>query len=277
MATPRLPSACSTARPLTISTTMLSRMCAKPAWISVALSGVSHTGRIGGASGGNTTCAPISPGTNPPLIAARPTRSSRIRITETRVVKATSDQVAGASRHSGPNFSPISDMPSPVRSDELDLRDEIIAIAGRHRDLDLAGDLATDQRAAERRVVRDAPTLGIRLGLSDYLVLDRLFVLGEQGDGRAEHALVARQLGRVDDQRAAELVLDIGDRRLDLALALLGGEIFGVFRQVAMGARFLDRIDDQRTLRFQTTQISSELFVPLSQHRHLLDGRHPSS
>src|SRR3569833_2252555 len=181
MATPRQPSACSTARPHTISTNMLSRMCAKPAWISVALSGVSHTGRIGGASGGNTSCAPINPGTKPPLIAATPTRSSRIRATETSVVKATSDQVAGASRLSGPNFS-ISDMTSPMRSDELDLRDEIITVALGHRDLDLVVDLAADQRAAERRIVRDAPALGVRLGLADDLVLDRLLVLVEQGD-----------------------------------------------------------------------------------------------
>src|SRR3569623_3421612 len=263
MATPRQPSACSTARPHTISTNKLRRMCAKPTWISVALSGVSHTGRIGGASGGNTTRAPISPGTKPPPIAATPTRSSRIRATETSVVKATSDQVADASRHSGPNFS-ISDMTSPMRSDELDLRDEVISVARGHRDLDLVVDLAADQRAAERRIVRDAPALGVRLGLADDLVLDRLLVLVEQGAGRAEHDLVARQLGRVDDQRAAQFVLDIGDRRLDLALALFRRVILGVLRQVAMRARFLDRIDDLRALRFQATQIRCVLLVPLS-------------
>jgi hypothetical protein len=32
---------------------------------------------------------------------------------------------------------------------------------------------------------------------------------------------------------------------LDLALAFLGGVVFGVFRQIAVGARFLDRIDDR--------------------------------
>ena len=36
--------------------------------------------------------------------------------------------------------------------------------------------------------------------------------------------------------------------RLDLALPLLGGMIFGVFRKIAMRARFLDRIDDLRPL-----------------------------
>ena len=32
--------------------------------------------------------------------------------------------------------------------------------------------------------------------------------------------------------------------RLDLALALLGGMIFGIFAKIAMGARVLDRLDD---------------------------------
>jgi hypothetical protein len=49
----------------------------------------------------------------------------------------------------------------------------------------------------------------------------------------------------IDHQRAAQPVLDVGDGRLDLALPLLGGMIFGILRQVAVGARFLDRVDDR--------------------------------
>jgi hypothetical protein len=39
--------------------------------------------------------------------------------------------------------------------------------------------------------------------------------------------------------------------RFDLALPLLGGVIFGVFRKVAVGARFLDRLDDLRAFLAQ--------------------------
>ncbi len=37
--------------------------------------------------------------------------------------------------------------------------------------------------------------------------------------------------------------------RLDLALALLGGVIFGVFGKIAMRARFLDRVHDRADAR----------------------------
>ena len=67
-------------------------------------------------------------------------------------------------------------------------------------------------------------------------------------DGRAEHHLVARQRRRIDDHRAAQTVLEVGDGRLDLALALLGRMIFGIFAQVAVRARDLDRLDDRRAL-----------------------------
>ncbi len=55
-------------------------------------------------------------------------------------------------------------------------------------------------------------------------------------------------VGRIDDLRAAHLVLEVGDLRLDLALAFLGGVVFGVLRQIAVRARFLDRFDDLGTL-----------------------------
>ena len=99
-----------------------------------------------------------------------------------------------------------------------------------------------------------------------------------QGDGRAEHDLVARQGRRIDHHRAAQLVLDVGDHRLDLALALLGRMIFGVLGEVAVRARFLDRLDDRRTLdRFQVPHLVVQLAVALGQHRHLVGSRHLSS
>src|SRR3546814_12475091 len=73
---------------------------------------------------------------------------------------------------------------------------------------------------------------------------------------------------------------DIGDRRLNLALAFLGGVIFGVFRKIAMRARFLDRIDDLRTFFLEALEVSGELRMPFREHRHLFDRSHilrPSS
>ncbi len=75
-----------------------------------------------------------------------------------------------------------------------------------------------------------------------------LVVLVDQSDGRAEHDLVARQRRRIDDDGAGELVLELHHLRLDMALALLGGMVFGVLRQVAVGARGLDILDVLRPL-----------------------------
>jgi hypothetical protein len=81
-------------------------------------------------------------------------------------------------------------------------------------------------------------------------------------------------VGRVDHQRAAELVLDVGDHRLDLALAFLGRVIFRILRKVAMRARFLDGVDHLGPFGFQTRQLVVEHPVPHGQHRHLVDRRH---
>ena len=56
--------------------------------------------------------------------------------------------------------------------------------------------------------------------------------------------LRAGQLGDVDHFGAADLVFQFHDAAFDEALAFLGGVIFGILRQVAMGARFRDRLDD---------------------------------
>src|SRR3546814_1720735 len=75
--------------------------------------------------------------------------------------------------------------------------------------------------------------------------------------------------------RARQAVLDVGDHRLDLALPLLGGMIFGIFRQVAMRARFLDRFHDRGTFnRPQTMKLLRQPSVALSEHWHLFDRSH---
>src|SRR4029079_11976375 len=66
-------------------------------------------------------------------------------------------------------------------------------------------------------------------------------------DGGAEHdPAVAREAARVDDLRGRELVLDLADAPFDEALLLAGGVILGVLREIAVTARFGNRLDDVR-------------------------------
>src|SRR4029079_3136322 len=59
-----------------------------------------------------------------------------------------------------------------------------------------------------------------------------------------------------------------------MALTLLGGVIFGILAEIAVGACFLDRLNDGRTLlNLEATQLIVEVAVALGQHRHLF-ARH---
>ena len=49
--------------------------------------------------------------------------------------------------------------------------------------------------------------------------------------------------GGFDHQGAGEFVFDFGNAPFDKALALFGGFVFGVFRQIAVRARFGNRGD----------------------------------
>ncbi len=60
--------------------------------------------------------------------------------------------------------------------------------------------------------------------------------------------VVPRQLGRVNDLGAPDLVLELGHARLVEALGFLGGVVLGVLRQVAMRTGFRDGLDDAGTL-----------------------------
>src|SRR3546814_6307234 len=112
-------------------------------------------------------------------------------------------------------------------SDELELRDLVIAVARRSGDFHIIAHLAADQGAPERRQIGDAADLRVGFRMAHDLVLHRLVVLVEQVDGRAEHHLVAAEHRRIDHLRARQAVLDVGDHRLDLALPLLGGMKIG--------------------------------------------------
>ena len=122
-----------------------------------------------------------------------------------------------------------------------------------------------------------APDLGVGLGLADDLVANWLLLVVEQRHGRPEHDPVTRKRGRIDNLGPANLVLNIGDRHFDLALPLLGRMIFGIFGQVAMRARLLDRLDDPGPLFAQGLELTDQLFVAFRQHRHPLGTCHCSS
>ena len=93
--------------------------------------------------------------------------------------------------------------------------------------------------------------------------------------GAAKDHLVARQRRRIDDDGARQLVFELDDFRLDLALALLGRMIFGVFGQITMRARNLDLLDDFRPLNFlQTLQRRREDRVTFRQNRKPFNRRH---
>ena len=206
-----------------------------PEWTSVAVSGVRKAGTAGIGHAGTR-----EPERDEAERISRLRRTGRATaaITHASAVSATMMLVAVRGKRCTPQMNSI-------------LADLVIAVARRGRDLDLLALLAADERAAERRIVADPPHLRVRFGLADELVLHLLLVLVDQRDGRAEHDLVARQRGRIDHHRSAEAVLEVGDHRLDLALALLRRMIFGVLAEIAVRARFLDRLDDRRTLQAQ--------------------------
>ena len=63
----------------------------------------------------------------------------------------------------------------------------------------------------------------------------------------------------LDDLRIGELALDFGDAAFDEALAFLGGIVVGVLGEIAVRARFGDRLDDRRALdRLQAMQLGLE-------------------
>lgn len=110
-------------------------------------------------------------------------------------------------------------------------------------------------------------------------LVDLLFlgVLVDQGDGGAELDLRAGELGNVDDVGAADLLLEIGDACLVEALLLLGGMVLGVLRQIAVGARFRDRLDDRRAVHLLApAKLLIEGCIARGGHRYLFhEARFP--
>jgi len=133
-------------------------------------------------------------------------------------------------------------------------------------------DRLADQRAAERRGDRQAALLDVALQLADQLVGQLLVgVFVRQLDRRPELHGAARQLGDVDHLGAGDLVLQLHHPALYEALAVAGGMVFGVLRQVAVLAGLGDRPDDLRSGDgLQMLQLFFQPGEALVGHRYLV-------
>ena len=90
-----------------------------------------------------------------------------------------------------------------------------------------------------------------------------------EADRAAEADLVRSQLTDLDHLGPSELVVDVGDASGDVTLPLLGGVIFGILRQVAVGTRLLDLLDVVRPIHgLELLQRGLQLVVALAGHRN---------
>src|SRR5208282_1974551 len=160
----------------------------------------------------------------------------------------------------------------------LDFDDLIRLGAARRDDLDLDALLLADQRPRERRSNGDLALLGVRFGFADDLP-HRLLVgiLVDQRDGRAECDRVAGKLRYVNDFGARELVLELGDAALVERLRLLRRVVLGVLREIAMGPRVGDLLDDAGPFDLLAVlEFSLKRRMALRGHRNLIH-RFPTS
>ena len=106
------------------------------------------------------------------------------------------------------------------------------------------------ERAPCRSATRWRASLGrVGLGRADDLELlrvARLLVLDVDADADADRLGVDLLL--VDDRRAAQPLLELGDPLLEQGLLVLGVVVLGVLRDVAELARLLDPLGDLATL-----------------------------
>ncbi len=89
--------------------------------------------------------------------------------------------------------------------------------------------------------------LEIRFVVADDLIGDggaRVEIFEFDGGGKHD-ASIRIECGRVDDLRGGKLRFDFGDAAFDKTLLLFCRIVFGVLRQIALGTRFRDLIDNR--------------------------------
>src|SRR3954469_14010003 len=129
-----------------------------------------------------------------------------------------------------------------TRRSALDLRDLELALrAARDGNRHHVVALVSEQRLADRRLVRQLHLARVGLGRADDLVLDgllRLLILDVHD--RTDRDDVGRDRTLVDQGCRTQLVLELGDLLLEHGLLVLRVVVLGVLRDVAEAARLLD-------------------------------------
>src|SRR5580704_954609 len=125
--------------------------------------------------------------------------------------------------------------------------------AGGSEHLHLVADLAIEQRAADGRGGGDHSLLDVGFLAADELVLDFLALLNvHHNDARAIAGTVFRNIGEVQHAEVAHALFELADFGVDVALALLGVFVLGVFGKVAVRAGdgdFLGKFDVEFVLQ----------------------------
>src|ERR1019366_5112626 len=154
-------------------------------------------------------------------------------------------------------------------SAEEDVEHFVRSLAARHAHLDLIAHPLADERPGQRARDADASLCEIGLVGPENSVRD-LFAGVDVGElhGRPEGHAVARELARVDDLGARELVLELLDPSFHERLALARRMVLGVLAEIAGLARRRDRLDDGRALDApQLVQLFAHAKVPFGRHR----------
>src|SRR5687768_13980667 len=109
------------------------------------------------------------------------------------------------------------------------------------------------QGPGDRRGNRHAAGADVGFGFADDLVGPLLLgILVEELDRGAELDAIAGKLADVDDLGAGDQAFELQNPALVVGLGLLRGVVLRIFRQVALGARLGDRLNDAGTLHLLT-------------------------
>jgi hypothetical protein len=112
-------------------------------------------------------------------------------------------------------------------------------------DLDAVANLFTDQRTGNRRGDGDFTSFDIGFIFADNLIVVSTSVSSSTNSTVAPNfTVLPLKRGDVNNLGPIEHVLKLHHPALIMALLFFGGVIFGVFRQVAMRARFGNGADD---------------------------------